>query len=58
MTYQIVNAGSGVWEQAIRMVKDDGTSATIPNDLQNLDYQTYLEWVSQGNQPQPAEEQQ
>ena len=57
MTYQIVNAGSGVWEQAIRMVKDDGTSATIPSDPANTDYQQYLAWLEAGNTPLPAEEQ-
>jgi hypothetical protein len=29
---------------------------SIPFDLQNSDYQKYLEWVSQGNQPEPADE--
>ena len=27
--------------------------ATIPDDLANRDYQEYLEWVSQGNEPLP-----
>tara|TARA_R110000868_G_scaffold227130_2_gene480143 strand:- start:54 stop:218 length:165 start_codon:yes stop_codon:yes gene_type:complete len=30
--------------------------ACIPFDNANTDYQQYLEWVSQGNQPEPAEE--
>jgi hypothetical protein len=30
--------------------------ACIPFDPANTDYQEYLEWVAEGNQPQPAEE--
>lgn len=30
--------------------------ACIPFDNNNVDYQKYLEWVSQGNQPEPADE--
>jgi len=30
--------------------------ACIPFDNDNVDYQKYLEWVSQGNQPEPADE--
>ena len=29
--------------------------ASIPNDLDNTDYQAYLAWVAQGNTPLPAE---
>ena len=31
--------------------------AVIPFDEQNVDYQAYLKWVSEGNTPIPAEEQ-
>lgn len=32
-------------------------NAGIPFDPQNVDYQAYLKWVSEGNTPLPAEEQ-
>ena len=30
--------------------------ATIPFDPDNTDYQAYLKWVAEGNQPLPADE--
>ena len=36
----------------IRRVSD---GATIPFNPANKDYQEYLEWVSEGNTPEPAE---
>ena len=34
-----------------------GQNISIPFDPDNTDYQKYLAWVAEGNQPGPAEEQ-
>jgi hypothetical protein len=39
-----------------KTVKRLSDNAFIPFDNDNVDYQKYLEWVSQGNQPEPADE--
>jgi hypothetical protein len=31
-------------------------NACIPFDPDNTDYQTYLEWIAEGNEPLPADE--
>lgn len=31
-------------------------NATIPFDPSNIDYQAYLKWLSEGNEPLPADE--
>ena len=33
-------------------------NAYIPFDPSNTDYQAYLKWLAEGNEPLPAEEQQ
>ena len=33
----------------IRVTQDDGTVISIPAVEENTDYQTYLEWIADGN---------
>ena len=37
----------------IKRVQDN---ATIPFNIDNIDYQAYLKWVAKGNTPLPADE--
>ena len=43
-------------EGQVITVKRLADNAFIPMSEDNSDYQTYLQWVSQGNQPEPADE--
>lgn len=54
MKYQIKNTVFG--EQLCRF-NDNGSVSHIPMHPDNTDYQQYLAWLAEGNQPQPAEEQ-
>jgi hypothetical protein len=40
----------------INGIKRLSDGACIPFDPANTDYQAYLKWVSEGNEPLPAEE--
>ena len=42
--------------QSENVVKCIADNAFIPFDEANTDYQAYLEWVAEGNTPEPAEE--
>ena len=45
--YKLTEKNNGV-------VRNDG--AFIPFDLDNTDYQAYLKWLDEGNEPLPADE--
>ena len=40
---------------AIQRTLDDGTISSIPMSEDNRDYIEYLEWVKEGNTPEPAD---
>jgi hypothetical protein len=42
-------------QQAVSVLRSDGWS--IPFDPANTDYQEYLKWVSEGNEPLPPDSQ-
>ena len=52
--YQQINNPMGQPAQCIKRLSD---SAFIPHDPANTDYQAYLAWLAEGNEPLPAEDQ-
>tara|TARA_B100001939_G_scaffold226206_1_gene194697 strand:+ start:275 stop:445 length:171 start_codon:yes stop_codon:yes gene_type:complete len=56
MAYRLVTSkfsdGTSNQTSVIRRLSDD---VFIPMNENNCDYQQYLEWVAEGNTPEPAE---
>jgi hypothetical protein len=48
--YQLID------EANFQCIKRLADNAFIPFDPANTDYQTYLEWIAEGNEPLPADE--
>jgi hypothetical protein len=48
-----IKSNDGINTRCILRITDN---AFIPFDPDNVDYQAYLKWVSEGNTPLPADE--
>jgi hypothetical protein len=55
MKYQLFKNAQGEVKSVLK-TDDNGMVWGIPFDPDNTDYQTYLKWVSEGNTPEPADE--
>ena len=55
MNYQLLPDVYGAPAQCIKGITDSGQDVFIPKDPDNTDYQEYLEWLSEGNTPTPAD---
>jgi hypothetical protein len=49
--YKLIKDQLTNWQAVIRL----SDNACIPFDPANTDYQAYLKWVSEGNEPLPSE---
>ena len=54
MTYKLYKTTTG--EDAAIKTNNDGSTSSFTFSPANTDYAEYLKWVSEGNQPLPAEE--
>jgi hypothetical protein len=53
--YKLVKIHSEIHNTISNSIRRMSDGACIPFDPANTDYQAYLEWVAEGNTPEPAE---
>jgi hypothetical protein len=53
MNYQLYKTVSG--QDGVIKANDDGSITSFIFDPDNTDYQQYLAWIAEGNEPLPAE---
>jgi hypothetical protein len=53
MYQKFIDLVTGAEANAIKRISDN---AFIPFDPDNTDYQAYLKWLAEGNEPLPADE--
>jgi hypothetical protein len=54
-TYKLI-IDSQTKNQSIVKIDDNGIAWGLPKDPDNTDYQAFLLWKSEGNEPLPADE--
>ena len=57
MTYRLLNyTFAGVTSQYLMRDDGNGVTTNIPFSEDNTDYQEYLAWLAEGNEPLPADD--
>ena len=51
--YKLLNTMGG---ECVLKTNDDASISSIPFDPANTDYQAYLKWLEEGNEPLPPDE--